>query len=354
MLIFDAHLDLALNAIDWNRDMRLDLEDLRAQERDLRMEDPGRCHSTLTYPELKNAGIGVCLATLLARQEKEINHSFGHTTPEACYAVAHAHLAYYRAMERGGWMKKLTTRTDLDAHVAACHEGLEQLPLGYILTMEGADPLLTPATIEEFHAEGLRAIGLTHYGANRYGGGTRSEVGLAVDAIELLERIERLGITVDMTHLSDVAFWQVARKFGGRVHASHQNSRRLCNWQRQFTDDQYRFVIERGGVIGIAMDVIMLQPGYVRGISKPEVTLERAVDNIDLICQLAGNSDNVGIGSDLDGGYGYEQTPADLNRISDLQHRLPDLLRNRGYSNDDLEKIFHRNWVRFFGDVLDH
>jgi len=354
MLIFDAHLDLALNAVDWNRDLRVDLEDLRAQEISLGMTEPGRCHATITFPELKRAQIAVCLATLLARQEKEINHSFGYTTPQACYAMAHAHLAYYRAMEEGGWMRRLTTKAQLRDHFQQATQSLDQTPLGYILTMEGADPLLSPRTIDEFHAHGLRAIGLTHYGANRYGGGTRSEVGLAVDALELLGEIERLGMTVDMTHLSDVAFWQVANHFGGRIHASHQNSRKLCPWQRQFTDEQYRVVIERGGVIGVAFDVIMLQPGYVRGVSKPEVTMERAAENVDLICQLAGSADHVGIGSDLDGGYGYEQTPADLNRISDLQQTFIEILRRRGYPAADLEKIMHGNWLRFFSEVLEN
>ncbi len=110
-------------------------------------------------------------------------------------------------------------------------------------------------------------------------------------------------------------------------------------------------IIERDGVIGMAFDVIMMQPGFVRGVTKPEVTIERAVENIDIICQMAGNARHVGIGSDLDGGYGNEQTPSDLNRFSDLQ-KLPELLANRGYSADDIQAIFHGNWLRFFSEVL--
>lgn len=352
MLLFDAHLDLALNAIDWNRDLRQSVEDIRAQECALGMTAPGRGKCTVSLPELRSAEIGVCLATLLARQEKEINHDFGWTTPQACYAMAHAHLAYYRAMDSAGWTRILKTKQDLANHTLAYQNAPESEPLGYILAMEGADPILVPSTIEEFYEHGLRAIGLTHYGANRYGGGTRSEVGLALDAIELLQHIERLDMTVDMTHLSDVAFWQVDKHFKGRVHASHQNSRRLANWQRQFSDDQYRVIIERDGVIGIAFDIIMLQDGYVRNQSKQEAGIDRAVENIDIICQLAGNAKHVGIGSDLDGAYGYEQTPHDLNRISDLQKKLPELLANRGYPASDIELIMHGNWLRFFGEVL--
>ncbi len=352
MLLFDGHLDLALNAIDWNRDLRMTVDDIRVQEKTAGMTAPGRCNGTLSFPELRASQVGVCLTTLLARQEKEIDHDFGWTTPETCYAMAHAHLAYYRAMEQAGYMRMLRTSEQLAQHVASYNAAPQSEPLGFILTMEGADPLLTPDTVVEFYEHGLRAIGLTHYGANRYGGGTRTEVGLAVDAIPLLKNIERLGMTVDVTHLSDVAFWQLLDRFSGRIHASHQNARRICNWQRQFSDSQLRAVIERDGVIGTAFDVIMLQDGYVRGSTKPTATIDTAVDNIDVICQLAGNVRHAAIGTDLDGGYGNEQTPADLQRFSDLQRILPERLEQRGYPEADIELIMSGNWLRFFGEVL--
>ncbi len=316
MLIFDAHLDLALNGVDWNRDLRNALDDIRAQEISLGMTGPGRRQrKRWSLPELR-AEIGLCLTTLLARQEKEINHVMGWISPHTCYAMAHAHLAYYRALERDGYMRMIKTAAQLREHVANLQSQPDKTPLGFILTMEGADPVLVPETIDEFYEHGLRAIGLTHYGTNRYGGGTKSEVGLSLDAIPLLKRIEALGMTLDVTHLSDVSFWQALDHFGGRVHASHQNSRRISDWQRQFSDEQYRAVIERGGVIGMACDVIMMQHGYVRGVTPPAETLSRLVDNIDIVCQLAGNVNHVGIGSDLDGGYGNEQTPSTCNALA--------------------------------------
>jgi membrane dipeptidase len=351
MLIFDAHLDLAMNAIDWNRDLRADVSEIRAQEQALGMRQPGRGTNTVSFPELRKAGIGLGVATVIARQEQEINHPLGRTTPEACYAAAHAHLAYYRAMERSGWVRMLRTGRDLRQHVAEYQADPAVAPFGFILSMECADPVLEPDNIREWHDHGLRAIGLTHYGANRYGGGTRSEVGLAVDAIPLLEQIEALGIALDLTHLSDKAFWQVADRFGGRVLASHQNARKFCDWQRQFSDEQLRLVVRRGGVVGVALDAIMLQPGWVRGTTKPEVTLDRVVDNIDHICQLAGDARHVGVGSDLDGGFGREQTPADLDTIADLR-KLPALLEKRGFKAADVEAVMCGNWVRFFGEAL--
>jgi membrane dipeptidase len=352
VLIFDAHLDLALNGVDWNRDLRQSVDDIRAQETYLGMTQPGRRTNTLSFPELRATQVAVCLATLLARREQPINDNFGWTTPQTCYAMAHAHLAYYRAMEREGYLKMLRTKADLERHWNAYSANPSQEPLGFILTMEGADPILTPDTIFEFHEAGLRALGLTHYGANRYGGGTRSEVGLALDAVPLLKNCEQLGITIDMTHLSDVAFWQVAERFHGRIHASHQNARGICNWQRQFSDDQIRLVIERSGVLGVSMDVVMLEDGFVYGQSTPTATLERAVDQMEYVRDLAqGSIQNIGLGTDLDGGYGFEQTPADLNRYRDLQ-KLTTIMERRGFSPQDIEAIFHGNWIRFFSEAL--
>ncbi len=351
MLIFDAHLDLAFNAVDWNRDLRLTITEIRTQEATLGMTDPGRRTNTVSFPELKAAHVGLGVATLFARLEMAINHPFGRTTPEACYAIAHSHLAYYRAMERSGWMRMLRTRSELHQHVDACRTHFATTPFGFILSMECADAVLDPDNLTEWYEAGLRAVGLTHYGANRYGGGTRSEVGLSAEALPLLQRIEELSLALDLTHLSDRSFQQIRDRFSGRVLASHQNARKFCPWQRQFSDEQIRFVLERDGVLGVALDTVMLQPGWVRGQSLREVTLERVVENIDHICQLAGNGRHVGIGSDLDGGYGSEQTPVGVDTIADLQKLVP-LLERRGYSQGDIEAVMHGNWLRFFSEVL--
>ena len=117
---------------------------------------------------------------------------------------------------------------------------------------------------------------------------------------------------------------------------------------RQFSDEQLRAIFQRDGVIGAVLDAWMLQPDWVPGRSHNErVTLNTVVDHIDHICQLAGDSRHVALGSDLDGGYGTEQTPSDLDTIADLQ-RILDILRSRGYGQADLEAIAHDNWLRLF------
>ena len=227
MLIFDAHLDLALNAIDLNRDLRQSVDDIRAQELSLGMSEPGRCTNTLSFPELRSSEVAVCLTTLLARREEPINHHFGWTTPQACYAIAHAHLSYYRAMEQAGYLRMIRTGAELRNHFECFGTDPAQTPLGFILTMEGADPLFETRYDLRVSSGGIASPGAHALWCQSIWGGTRSEVGLALDALPLLKYCEELGIVIDMTHLSDVAFWQVAERFQGRIHASHQNARHL-------------------------------------------------------------------------------------------------------------------------------
>ena len=349
MLMFDAHLDLAFNAVDWNRNLEWSIDEIRAAEAS--MTELGRGTGTVSLPEMRKGQLGICLATMFARLRQLAPSPYGCATAEACYAVGLGHQAYYRAMECRGLMQSITTRGELAEHVTTWHAHPDQAPLGYLLSMECADMVLDPDHIFEWYDRGLRAIGLTHYGVNRYGGGTNSDVGLKPEAKPLLRNLEQLGIPLDLTHLSDPAFDDAVNWFNGRVLASHQNARQFANWQRQFTDAQIKVVIERDGVMGMALDAVMLQDGFVRGTTRPAVTLERVADNIDHICQLAGSARHIGIGSDLDGGYGTEQTPADLNTIADLQ-RLPEILTRRGYSTTDIAGVMHGNWIRFFSETL--
>jgi membrane dipeptidase len=165
----------------------------------------------------------------------------------------------------------------------------------------------------------------------------------------LLKEMERLNLILDATHLCDDSFWEALDHFNGPVWASHSNTRALVDHNRQFSDAQIKELISRGAIIGGALDAWMLVPHWVRGQSNPhtmQCKLETLIDHLDHICQLAGNARHIGIGSDLDGGFGREQCPYDLETIADLQ-RLPDLFQKRGYSSEDIENIMHGNWLRF-------
>jgi membrane dipeptidase len=348
MLLFDAHLDLAWNALEWNRDLTQTITEMREAEAGV----PGksRAKNTVSFPELRRAEVGLCIATLLARMHRETMPPIQpFRSMPAAYACARGQMAYYDAMAEAGWLTAIKDSSALTAHVRQWSEpATQERPIGYILSMEGADPVLVPAQVGLWWELGLRIIGPAHYGVSPYAHGTGTEGGLLPRGRDLLRAMREVGMILDVTHLSDQSFDEALECYDGPVLASHHNCRALVGGQRQLTDDQIKRLLERGAVIGAALDAWMLYPGWVRGETRPEVVgIEAAVDHIDHVCQLAGSADHAALGSDLDGGFGTEQTPRDLNTIADLQ-KVPVLLAKRGYSAADVNKIAHGNWVRFF------
>ena len=349
MLILDAHLDLAMNAQEWNRDLTQTVHDLRAREQG-QTDRKDRGNGTVSLHAMREGQIGICVATQIARYVKKSNNLQGWHSPEQAWAMTQGQLAWYRAMEEKGEMRQITDVAGLDAHVELwAGDTPPDAPIGYILSLEGADSILTPGHLGRAWEQGLRAIGPAHYGPGTYAQGTHATGGLGPMGPELLNEMERLGFILDATHLCDESFAEAMEVFGGRVWASHSNCRTLVPNDRQFNDEQLKLLIERGAVIGGVLDAWMLVPDWQKGTTLPGeagVKLEHVVDHIDYICQLAGNARHSGIGTDLDGGYGLEQSPSDLDTIADLQ-RLPDMFRARGYSDEDIEGIMHGNFLRF-------
>jgi membrane dipeptidase len=209
--------------------------------------------------------------------------------------------------------------------------------------------LITLQHLERAYADGLRALGPAHYGPGRYANGTDSTGKMGENGIALLKEMDRLNIILDATHLCDDAFWQALDIFKGPVWASHNNCRSIVNHNRQYSDDMLKALIERGAIIGAAMDAWMIVPGWVRKVSTPlqaACNLEALVDHIDHICQLAGNTKHICIGSDLDGGFGKEQCPYDMETIANLQ-KFPALLASRGYTAEDIEAFMYGNAMQF-------
>ena len=346
MLIIDAHLDLSWNAVGWNRDLTQSVGDIRAAE--TQIAGKGRGCGTVSFPEMRKGHIGISLATVLARCNPNGRSSIDFRTQEIACATAQGQLAYYRLLERRGYCRMIRSRSALENSFAEWQTAPQDAPFGLILSMEGADPILNPEHAADWFEDGLRVVGLAHYGPSAYAHGTGSAGGVTEGGRQLLRVMEQLGIILDLTHLADESFWEAAELFGGAILASHNNCRSLAPDERQFSDEQIRLVIQRDGVIGTAFDAWMLVPGWSKGEPRnPAVTLEDAVRHMDHICQIAGNTRHVAIGSDLDGGFGSEQCPEDLDTIADLQNLAP-LLLSRGYSGDDLRAIFHGNWMRLF------
>ncbi len=349
MLIIDAHLDLSWNALQGNRNLLRSAYTIRTQE--VATPGKGRAQGTVAFPDMRQGRLAVSVVTLFARSTGHPSPHSDYASPVQSYGVAQGQLAYYRALEYEDHIRLITDRATLDSHIADWEaweetESDDTPPLGFVVSMEGADPILKPDQLEEWFGGGLRLLGLTHYGPGRYAGGTGTELGLTELGPPLLAEMERLGVTLDLTHCSDQAFWEALDHYDGLVLASHNNCRALVPHQRQFSDEQLRAIFERDGVIGAAFDAWMLQPGWVSGQSTNEaVTLNTVVDHMDHVCQLAGNSRHAGIGTDLDGGYGREQSPSDLDTITDLQ-KIAGLLADRGYNDDDIRAMMHGNWLR--------
>ena len=347
-LIFDGHLDLAMNAIEWNRDLTQSVMDIREREKG-KTDFPDRGKGTVSLEAMRKGKIGLCMATQIARYVKKSNPLSGWHSPQQAWAMTQAQLAWYRSMEDLGLMTQITDLESLERHLKYWQQPGENKAIGYILSLEGADSIVNLHYVEKAYAMGLRAIGPAHYGPGTYAQGTEATGGLGADGRELLKKMEAFNIILDATHLCDDSFWEAMDVFGGHVWASHNNCRSLVPHHRQFSDEQLRELISRGAVIGAALDAWMMVPGWQRGVSTPEkagLKLDVMADHIDHVCQLAGNSRHAAIGSDLDGGFGKEQCPTDLETIADLQ-KLPDILRKRGYQEIDIENILSQNWINF-------
>ncbi len=354
MFIVDAHLDLSMNAMEWNRNLRLPVHEIRKSELGL-TDKPDRGKGTVTLPALRQGNIGLVVATQIARYVSPHNPLPGWHSPQQAWAQTQAQLAWYREMEACGEMRMIRDRSQLSDHLAYWNNAdVEVKAIGYVLSLEGADSLVNTDYLQTAYDYGLRAVGPAHYGPGRFANGTDSSGRLNEAGISLLKDMSRLRMILDATHLCDDAFWQAMELYDGPVWASHNNCRAIVPHNRQFSDDMIRVLIQKGAVIGGALDAWMMVPGWVRGESTPEGTdcnLNKLVDHLLHICDIAGNTDHIGIGTDLDGAFGKEQSPYDLDTIADLQ-LLPSLLIQRGFNDDDVSKIMHGNWLRFLHEHL--
>jgi membrane dipeptidase len=349
--IFDAHLDLAMNAIEWNRDLTRPLHEIRTRE--MHMKDkPDRGRGTVCLPELRKGKIGLVVATQISRVTASGSSLPGWHSPQQAWAMTQAQLAWYREMEAMDEMVQITNLKELDAHLALWNDESiddEKKPIGYILSLEGADSLVDISYLHRAYDYGLRAVGLSHFGPGRYAPGTKTQGSIHPLGKDLLREMSKLNMILDVTHLTDDGFDEAMKIYRGPIWASHHNVRSLVPTQRQLTDDQIKQLLDHGAVIGGMLDCWAMDIRFIDTVSDPwqlDIKLEKLIDHWDHICQVAGNSYHVAIGSDLDGIFGTEQAPWDMNSIADLQ-KYQSLLLKRGYTQDDVENIFHKNWIRF-------
>jgi membrane dipeptidase len=364
MLVFDGDYPMAL-AVAFNRDLTRPIQEVRNAPAIPGGQPHWNDDQTMaSLPEMRRGRVAAALVKIVVDQwRKGSIMSNGPRSDDLSYARGMGQAAYYRILETRGEARILRTGKAMVEHMALWETARDtgKLPVGFVLGMEGSDPILWPDQLPEWYALGLRVISIGHYGPARYGGGTGTgtEEGLYENGSTLLKRMDGLGMVLDVTHTSDLCVRQALKVFNGPILASHQNCRALVPGERQHPDDILRAVIERGGVIGSSMDTWMLTNKVEKDWSgrrpmkrtdffkREDVTLQHLADHVDYVNQLAGNSLHSAIGGDTDGQGGAEGAPVDVDTVADYQKLAP-ILKARGYSDADVENVMYRNWQRFF------
>jgi membrane dipeptidase len=350
-LVIDAHLDIAYNAVVLERDLTLSLDDLRAREVKAPPADSRARGAMVSWPALKEGRVALVGGSLFVEPARKYSQQVtpSYRTPEEAQAQAIRQLDYYRRMsdERED-ITLVTSRGELDA---VWESWSSEIPvIGVFVIMEGADPILTPDHLGWWVEHGLRGIGLAWSAGTRYAGGNANPGPLTAEGEALLHAMAEYNLLLDISHLWDTAAARVLDRYPGPIVATHANPRAMVNASRMLSDDMIRRVSDRDGVIGVVAFNRMLDPSW--RADEPRLPLARLVEAIDHICQITGGVTAVGIGSDLDGGFGQSSVPAELNSVADMC-KISDLLRDRGYAEGEIEAVLHGNWLRVIGTALE-
>lgn len=360
--VIDLHLDLAWDALFWNRDLTLEVAAMRALEED---EPPqvsadlntGIC--TVTVPELRRGRVGLVLSTIMSRiQRRHARMRDGMRTQEQAMAIGRGHLAYYRTLARRGLFKPVLGIGDLDEALAVWSGPTDReaaaAPIYHLLSMESADPIEDPDDVAFWWDAGLRVVGPAHFGDNTYIHGTGTAGGLKPPAADLYRAMRDAGMILDITHMADQAVWESFERWDGPVMASHCTCRALVRGQRHLHDDMIKELVRRGGVIGLVFCQYFIDPDIDWDNRKkprdwqPKYAMDGLLPHVERIGDLAGGSiANIAIGTDMDGGFGAELTPTDVDTIADVG-RFGGVLRAAGYRQEDADAILHGNALRFF------
>lgn len=334
MLIVDAHLDLAYNALRGRNVLRT------AREQTPNADGI----PSVGLPDLRAGGVGLICATIFCAPASPKEP--GYRTADEAHAMALDQIRWYRQQADAKQIAIVRKREELPTGTqpgAAVPQAINAIVL-----LEGADPMRSPNDVKAFFEAGVRIVGLA-WKRTRYAGGTGAPGPLTAEGVELVKELDRFGIIHDTSHLAEDAFWQLLDQSSGRVIASHSNCRSIIPTDRQLSDAMIRAVAKRDGVIGINFyDRFLVPPGEY---GHRRATLRDVVDHLKHMVDLIGDAAHVGIGTDMDGGLGREQIPQEIETSADLP-RLADALADAGFNDADVRGIMGGNWVRFFDSAL--
>lgn len=354
MIIVDAHQDIAYNAFTYGRDYRTSALVKRIQE--LSQENPW---ATIGLPESLVGRIAVVFSTLFVAPEEAKSPSLNlneatYSTPKEAYTLAMKQLDHYHELADGtDKIRIVTSNKDLDHVLESWGDNTDVRDhiQGFVIAMEGADPILEPKQFDEWYERGVRSVGLS-WSTTRYAAGNGKEGGLSKLGYELLDVMADYGVLLDISHLSERAAHEALDHYGGTIIASHSNPRKFCDRDRHLSDDLIKKLAEHDGVMGVVLYNRFLDNDWKTSDGKSSLTIQRVGEVIDHICQVTGSARHVGIGSDLDGGFGAQSIPYELDTAADMLQIAFELMR-RKYEAEDIENIMGGNMLRQLRAVLD-
>jgi membrane dipeptidase len=358
-LIVDAHEDIAWNVLSFGRDYSRSAAETRARE----MGTEASRHigpSLLGYPDWVRGGVAVVFATLHVTPARQATGGWETQTyadADEAHRKLRAQVDVYSRMfdEHPDQFRLIRTRADLHQVLSTWRGDPPEAPsLGMVMSMEGADAIRRPEELPEWYDLGLRMVGPAWAGT-RYSGGTREPGPLTPDGRRLLEHMAELGMTLDLSHMSDEASLEALDRYPGVLMASHSNVRALLSGspipERHLSDLAIRRIAERDGVIGAVPYNRFLKGGWKPEDGREVIPLARLIQQIDYVCQLVGDAAHSGIGSDFDGGFGLDMVPLGLDTVADLQ-LIGDALAASGYNQTNVDAILGGNWLRLLGRAL--
>ena len=356
-LIIDSHQDIAWNMLTYGRDYTRSVQVTRQLEANTTTpERNGDC--LIGWPEYQRGQVAAIFATLFAAPAKwkEMGDSVVYADYESAHRLYRDQITIYRKLadSQPDKFRLISSTKELDAVIEnwskPASDDEEGHPVGLIYLMEGADGIRSPHELGEWYELGLRIIGLAWAGT-RYCGGTNEPGPLTDDGRKLVSAMADYNFILDLSHMDEAAAYESLDRYAGPVMATHSNCAALmphAETNRHLPDRVIRGLIERDGVIGLLPLNTFLKVGWLRknGSRREEVPLDTFIAHIDHVCQLAGNANHAGIGSDFDGGFGLQSVPPELDTIADLQLVASKLIA-LGYSESDAANVLGGNWLRF-------
>jgi membrane dipeptidase len=355
-LIVDSHQDIAWNMLTYGRDYTRSVQVTRRLEVGTTTpERNGEC--LVGWPEYQRGQIALVFATLFASpaKMKELGDVLVYADSATAHRLYRDQITLYRGLadSHPDKFRLVSCVKELDSvieHWSRPAPEEEGHPTGLIYLMEGADGIRSPHELSEWYELGLRIIGLAWAGT-RYSGGTSEPGPLTDEGRKLISAMADYNFILDLSHMDEAAAYEALDRYEGPVMATHSNCAALMpgsGTNRHLPDRVIRGLIERDGVIGLIPLNSFLKVGWLRknGSRREEVPLDTFVAHIDHVCQLAGNANHAGFGSDFDGGFGLQSIPPELDTIADLQLVASKLIA-LGYSEADAANVLGGNWLRF-------